>query len=149
MLADVEIKDFRCLRSVAVPLRPLSVLVGPNDSGKSAFLEALQYLATGTRFQTTDHWRHDSRSEISIVGKSLEGKDTISYIGATTQASFSLVPLGVFQLPSRGASMQSQVYADNQGPQPLAPDGTGVPGLLDSLLRRDRKRSFQVVETRR
>src|SRR4051812_39516163 len=41
MLVRVEIKGFKCLRDVSVDLRPFSVLIGPNDSGKSSFLQAL------------------------------------------------------------------------------------------------------------
>ena len=44
MLKRVQIQNFRCLRNVSVPLRPLTVLIGPNDSGKSVFLLALKQL---------------------------------------------------------------------------------------------------------
>jgi energy-coupling factor transporter ATP-binding protein EcfA2 len=41
MLTRVEIKGFKCLHDVSVELRPFNVLIGPNDSGKSSFLQAL------------------------------------------------------------------------------------------------------------
>lgn len=41
MLERVEIKGFKCLHDVSVDLRPFNVLIGPNDSGKSSFLQAL------------------------------------------------------------------------------------------------------------
>jgi hypothetical protein len=41
MLTRAEIKGFKCLRDVDVDLHPFNVLIGPNDSGKSSFLQAL------------------------------------------------------------------------------------------------------------
>lgn len=42
MLTRAEIKGFKCLRDVSVELGPFNVLIGPNDSGKSSFLQALR-----------------------------------------------------------------------------------------------------------
>lgn len=41
MLTRAEIKGFKCLHDVSVDLGPFNVLIGPNDSGKSSFLQAL------------------------------------------------------------------------------------------------------------
>ena len=41
-LEKVHIKNYRSLRNVTLPLKPLTVLVGPNASGKSNTLRALQ-----------------------------------------------------------------------------------------------------------
>jgi predicted ATPase len=41
MLKRVEIEGFKCLHKVATDLEPFTVLIGPNDSGKSSFLQAL------------------------------------------------------------------------------------------------------------
>ena len=43
-LEKIHIKNFLSLRDVELPLKPLTVLVGPNASGKSNILEALTYL---------------------------------------------------------------------------------------------------------
>ena len=40
-LEKVHIKNYRSLRNVTLPLKPLTVLVGPNASGKSNTLNAL------------------------------------------------------------------------------------------------------------
>lgn len=41
-LREVSIKNFRCLRDVTVPICDNMVLVGENNTGKTAFLEALK-----------------------------------------------------------------------------------------------------------
>jgi predicted ATPase len=41
MLTGVTIKNFRCLRDVTIQLEPLTIVVGPNASGKSSLLKAL------------------------------------------------------------------------------------------------------------
>lgn len=43
-IARIQVLGFRCLRYVDVPLSPFVVLVGPNASGKTTFLDALAFL---------------------------------------------------------------------------------------------------------
>ena len=43
-LKSIHIENFRSLRDVTLPLKPLTVLVGPNASGKSNVLKTLQVL---------------------------------------------------------------------------------------------------------
>ena len=43
-LKEVHISNFLSLRDVVLPLKPLTVLVGPNASGKSNVLSALRLL---------------------------------------------------------------------------------------------------------
>lgn len=42
MITGAQIRNFRCLADVDLTLEPLTILVGPNASGKSAILTALQ-----------------------------------------------------------------------------------------------------------
>lgn len=44
MITSVEVRAFRALRSVDVPLSPFQVLVGPNAAGKSTFFDALAFV---------------------------------------------------------------------------------------------------------
>ncbi len=41
MIRSVRILNFKCLRDVALPLQPLTVLIGKNDTGKSSILQAI------------------------------------------------------------------------------------------------------------
>lgn len=40
MIETLRVQNFKALRDVTVPLRPFTVLIGPNDSGKSSILQA-------------------------------------------------------------------------------------------------------------
>ena len=49
MIDTVHIRNFRCLRDVKVELGPFTVLIGPNDSGKTSFLDAIHLLGRTTK----------------------------------------------------------------------------------------------------
>ena len=51
MITGITIEYFKALRNVHVDLSPFTVLIGPNDSGKSSILEAVYALAESTRNQ--------------------------------------------------------------------------------------------------
>ena len=51
-LEKVHIKNYRSLRNVTLPIKPLTVLVGPNASGKSNTLKALQLFNGILRIET-------------------------------------------------------------------------------------------------
>lgn len=53
MITQLSIRHFKAIASATIPLGPITVLVGPNDSGKSTILQALMALsrcADPTRF---------------------------------------------------------------------------------------------------
>jgi energy-coupling factor transporter ATP-binding protein EcfA2 len=60
MLESLTIKNFGCLQDVTLELAPLTVLVGPNDAGKSMLMKALQALSTSCR--SDGGWRSVIRS---------------------------------------------------------------------------------------
>jgi predicted ATPase len=41
MIERITIQNYKCLRDVSVDLAPFTVLIGPNDSGKSSLLDAI------------------------------------------------------------------------------------------------------------
>jgi len=44
MIDKLRVRNFRCLRDVEIPLGPLNFLIGPNNTGKSSFLDAMELL---------------------------------------------------------------------------------------------------------
>ena len=51
-LEKIHIKNYRSLRNVTLPIKPLTVLVGPNASGKSNTLRSLGLLNSMLKFET-------------------------------------------------------------------------------------------------
>ncbi len=49
MIKRMHVEDFKALRHVEVDLEPFTVLIGPNDTGKSSFLEAVYAFSESTR----------------------------------------------------------------------------------------------------
>lgn len=47
MITKMHIENFRCFKDFGVDLGPFNVLIGPNDSGKTAFLQAIRVTLTG------------------------------------------------------------------------------------------------------
>lgn len=54
MLKRIKIQGYKSLENLELKLQPLSVLVGPNASGKSNFLDALQLLSRMATCQTLE-----------------------------------------------------------------------------------------------
>ncbi len=44
MMKKIRVQNFKCLLDTMVELGPFNVLIGPNDSGKTSFLQAIQLL---------------------------------------------------------------------------------------------------------
>ncbi|RKH15495.1 hypothetical protein D7X74_18400 [Corallococcus sp. CA047B] len=63
VISSVHFEHFRCLLGVKLALEPLTVLVGPTASGKSAVLEGLQHQLA---YEPTDFWRLDDSRPLSI-----------------------------------------------------------------------------------
>ena len=57
MIRNLRIQNFRCLRDVTLELGELTVLVGPNGSGKTALADVL---APSKPVQPSDFWRKSS-----------------------------------------------------------------------------------------
>ena len=82
-LTRLKAKAFRSLADVDLPLGPLTVLVGPNGSGKTNVLRVLQFLASTVRFdlvRAIEEWgglafvqRQDGRAPTSRIVLGIEG----------------------------------------------------------------------------
>src|SRR5580692_3282660 len=71
MLERIHIQNYKCLRDVEVELGDFTILIGPNDSGKSSFLDVIKTLGTivqqgyhgtfaGDRALANRVWRKDA-----------------------------------------------------------------------------------------
>ena len=136
MLKSVEFTNYRCLRDVRLRLGPLTVLVGPNASGKSAVLEALH---SDSRLQESDRWHHDRSVDVQVQFRFSEGKrNVLLRAGAPHQV--------VEASPNRGIRFQTQLLqldlaklrAPNLGVKEeiLRPDGSNLANVFDTLGRR-------------
>lgn len=147
MLTHVTIKNFRCLRDVSVPLKPLTVLVGPNDSGKSAFLLSLKTMAGNRSIERPfDFWRLDVTQEISLTAK--PSGSPFSFTSRNpdiTPARDHTEPSAYFVLPAAGIATECSGVADQvQHPQ-LQDTGENTASLYDYLYRLDHER-FDAIE---
>jgi predicted ATPase len=151
MLQSMKIENFRALRLVDVPLRPLTVLIGPNDSGKSAFLAAIQYLINGIQFQKWDHWRHDIKTPIALTATTAQGTTSLGTHGSSKDAAglVDMRPVGFFHLLSSGISLESVGSSEERGIPTINPNGDGVAAFLDYVLRYDRDRFFAILKAMR
>jgi predicted ATPase len=54
MIANIYIKNYKCLADVGLPLTPIHVIIGQNDSGKTSLLEAIYALFRSTEKQLVE-----------------------------------------------------------------------------------------------
>lgn len=73
MIHTVRFENFRCLREVELTLEPLTVLVGPQASGKTAVLDGLD-LQPGCN--VTDFWRQDESQRAVVEWRYDNGRRT-------------------------------------------------------------------------
>ncbi|MBS1827140.1 MAG: AAA family ATPase [Acidobacteria bacterium] len=90
MIQRIRISNYKSLRSADVTLKPLSVLVGPNASGKSNFLDAIQLLSRIAKSRSLKE-----AFEPPYRGKPLE--------------SFSLGPEGIEGMMKQRAAFEIEV----------------------------------------
>lgn len=154
MLTNLMIQNFRCFRSVNVPLKPLSVLIGPNDSGKSSFLRAIHHLARkGPGVPDVNNfWNHDRTLQLVLSGDT----DAGSRVTLDTRISANnlphqdeIQPAIIIQLPSSGPAFQCAGQAEQRAAPPLEQDGQNLAAILDYMLRNERPRWDAIVETMR
>jgi len=70
-LARLQIRDFRCIAQADLELDPrCTLIVGPNGSGKTSFLEAVHVLSCGRSFRThqLETLIRSSKTEFMVVG---------------------------------------------------------------------------------
>jgi len=77
-LRRLEVSNFRTLKKVDVSLGPLNFLVGPNEAGKSNFLDVIQFLGDSARLDLTEALRRRG------------GIDRVRFRGSTDAGAVSI-----------------------------------------------------------
>jgi predicted ATPase len=134
MFQELHVTNFGCFRELHVELKPLTVAIGKNNTGKSTFLDALELAArNGGKWTVPQDQRFRRSAEKGFLnaapGRQLV-HDQILHL----------------RMPSSGPPMTSTGRDDSAGPPPLTTDGQNVPALVDWMLRRDRPRFFGFVD---
>lgn len=156
MFNRVSFEFFRCFQNASAPLKPLTVLIGPNDTGKSAFFQGILKATRNEPPTLSDLWRHKTGNEMKVTlwepplgvkwkGELIDQKlfekglpPTIFFGSPGSSTAF-------FQLNSTGISFTSKGHDDKKGLVQLNRQGDNIPTLLDYFLRKDRKRFDQIV----
>jgi predicted ATPase len=76
VIESVDFQNFRCLREVKLRLTPLTVLVGPNSSGKTTVLEGLK---PRTSIEPSDFWQQKPAQDLLIKWSYVGGNSALLY----------------------------------------------------------------------
>jgi putative ATP-dependent endonuclease of OLD family len=91
-LAELEIKNFRCFREITLNLQPgLNVIVGENNTGKTAILDAIRILLGQGKYRydvSEDDFNHDASGV--RTGNICEIHATFKELSVEEQGGFSI-----------------------------------------------------------
>lgn len=151
MIEQLTIENFACFKHVDVPLKPLTVLIGPNNTGKSCFLRAVMQLMTSNshEVQRPDRWRELETNEVVITGRingqkiAFDSREKTRPRPLPTETYGDLIR---FTLPATGIPSRSQGVSDSAtSAPPIGADGGNLPTIFDYYLRRDDERLKRIV----
>jgi len=125
VIRSAHIENFRCLRDLTLELEPLTVLVGPNASGKSAILHALD---PATTWDGNNQWRHEPRSAIKMRFDLVDGRSTEATQGRRAHPyTYQRLQLDIQQLRK-----PNQVARADR----LDPNGSNLANVFATLTRK-------------
>ena len=78
MLQKVSIQNFKSLKDVTLELQKVNLLIGPNNSGKSNFLKALEFLKLLSLNEPTTNYFQTITKRNDFFGKSKTSKMSLS-----------------------------------------------------------------------
>lgn len=82
-IRQLHLESFGCVANATVDLEPLTVFVGPNDSGKSMLLRALVMLAEASRLP--NGWRDVFPEPSSLLAQTFNGRGDAIRLGVSGQ----------------------------------------------------------------
>ncbi|MBT3217600.1 MAG: AAA family ATPase [Proteobacteria bacterium] len=128
----LTISNYRCLREFTIAMGGLTVLVGPNSTGKSSILRALDPTVT---IEGKDAWQHDTSATIYMVTQGEFGYSrqyTLKDESWEVQETGEPYTFQQFHLDLAAARTANMVKQEHQ----LADDGYNLTNLIGSLSRR-------------
>lgn len=96
---ELRIQNYGCIQDATFHLSPLHALIGPNDSGKSTVLRALQSLG-----RWMPRLLEEVRGEPGLNARERGARITASTKNATLEVNFEREPDFLFRMGSRDAS---------------------------------------------
>lgn len=139
MIESVEINNYRGLRDIKVRLSPLTVLIGPNNSGKTSFLRAIELAGVAQisqpfNIERCDHWQMDLNNAVTmqighrIVRTLISGLQSLSVSTPNAQTRrLDLVMEGGWEMPADNASSGVRLLLFFESPATIA---VGVIGFM-------------------
>src|SRR5438067_10316841 len=113
MISEVRFRNFKGLRSVDVELGRLTVLVGPNASGKTSVLQGIEYLSDLLSGYSPKDWFRDSRSPFFLFSRHGEGSLVLEAIGDSSDLRLQAAakqPLPASVLTPEGAVQHRDLW---------------------------------------
>jgi putative ATP-dependent endonuclease of OLD family len=154
-LANIEVRNFRCLRCVSLPIHELTVLIGENDSGKSSVLDLLDMVLNEKQPDENDFFQEEEGTPSELIEVELTFElDNIDrpMAEAFTAADGRLYLRKVFSISSVETYYRGERFVDDRLHQDFARMKVGE---LDEVLaelgivcegRLNRERRLKLIE---
>ncbi len=124
MITQFHVQNYKALRDITLPLTPVHVLIGPNDSGKTSILEAIAALYKSVDFQLDDIFPRVPKSS-DLLWDTL-GNEVASFAAKIDDPALA----GEYQIDCvmrEGPSRHAEVWIPN-GKPPLAIPAVNMSG---------------------
>lgn len=135
-IVEIEISNFRSLRSVKMPIDDLTILIGRNGAGKSSLLKALELFFTpNAKYSEEDFYNKDTREPIRIAIKfrlnnDKESEEFQKYVIEEEDGHKYIKVVKIMKFP---ASKSNQSY---HGVVRDIPQFSNLPSRKDDLIKR-------------
>ncbi|HVA46422.1 MAG TPA: AAA family ATPase [Pirellulales bacterium] len=110
MLERIHVENYKCLRDVTVDLGDFTVLIGPNDSGKSSFLEVVQTFGRLARQDFAGTFAGDRTLANLVWHKDSSRQIVLGVAGITSEHRFSYQ----LEVPVDGSPQRESLEWDGQ-----------------------------------
>ncbi|MDM8523165.1 AAA family ATPase [Desulfococcaceae bacterium HSG8] len=143
MITNARIKNYKSILDASVSLRPFTLLIGANGTGKSNFLQLLKKASDDPYSQFPRHVNHPSSDQF-FKFQNHEGEIFLieNYYSAGSETIPELQNVSVFSLdPAKAGGKEPLVESPV-----VHEDGSGVVQVLDSLKTGDREDLFDTIE---